>query len=236
MDERDIRNLNLPQGSTRPYTVVESISSGEGGDILRTGHSDSQLPNLLSSNFFYPPRYQAAHYSGPLHPHWDPSYWPLTTRPTVLSPEQIPETSIPMTLAPGLSDESLEDGFGAFADNQIRVNGGWPITDRDSLGETHGQSSRVSLQQLEDMPGTHPFEHYPDRGVEAPEFVEFQWIPEMGIARKNRIRDSKQWKCHYDGCNKSYGRRQEAKRHMRDNMRLHRSASSVVSSGPGQRR
>jgi hypothetical protein len=68
------------------------------------------------------------------------------------------------------------------------------------------------------MPGTHPFEHYPDRGVEAPEFGEFQWIPEMGIARssKNRIKGSKQWKCHHDGCNKSYGRRQEAIRHARD--------------------
>ena len=25
----------------------------------------------------------------------------------------------------------------------------------------------VPPQQLEDMPGTHPFEHYPDRGVQA---------------------------------------------------------------------
>ena len=69
------------------------------------------------------------------------------------------------------------------------------------------------------MPSTHPFEHYPpDRRVEAPEFVELQWIPELGIApsSKNRKRGFKQWKCHYGGCNKSYGRRQEAIRHMRD--------------------
>jgi hypothetical protein len=43
-------------------------------------------------------------------------------------------------------------------------------------------------------------------------------FPEMGIARssKNGTKGSKQWKCPHDGCNKSYGRRQEARRHMRD--------------------
>ena len=42
----------------------------------------------------------------------------------VLSPERIPETRVPMTLAPGLSDEDLEQEFRAFADDQIRANGG----------------------------------------------------------------------------------------------------------------
>jgi hypothetical protein len=41
-----------------------------------------------------------------------------------------------MTLAPGLSDESLEDGFGAFADNQIRVNGGW-VSEHGGGGKKH---------------------------------------------------------------------------------------------------
>jgi hypothetical protein len=68
------------------------------------------------------------------------------------------------------------------------------------------------------LEGTHLFEHHPDRKAETQEFGEFQLIPEMGIARssKNRKKGSKQWKCHHDGCNKSYGRRQEARRHMRD--------------------
>jgi hypothetical protein len=74
----------------------------------------------------------------------------------------------------------------------------------------HGQSSRVSPQ-----PGTHPFQHHPDRKAEAPEFG---WIPEMESmpSSKNRIMGSKNWPCHHDGCNKSYGQCQEAIRHMRD--------------------
>jgi hypothetical protein len=71
-----------------------------------------------------PPSIQAGYYSGPLHPHCDSSYWPSTTRPMVLSPEHIPETSVPMTLAPGLSDNDLEQDIRAFADDQIRANGG----------------------------------------------------------------------------------------------------------------
>ena len=182
------------------------------------------------------------------------------TIPTVPSPEQIPETTVPMTQSPGLSH--LEDEFRAFSDDQIRANGGRvserrgeekeaPANNRrnqpttyqeDSFGGTnspfdqgsrndmqlrnpnlysnacHGQSSHVSPQQLEDMSGTHPFEHCPDRRVQAPEFGEFQWIPERGIARssKNRIRGSKKWPCDHGGCDKRYGRRQEAIRHMRD--------------------
>ncbi|KAF8485160.1 hypothetical protein DFH94DRAFT_266055 [Russula ochroleuca] len=174
MEERGVQNLNLPQGSTEPYTAVEFISSGEGIDISQIEHSGSQLPNLLSNNFFHPPCNQAAHYGGPLHPHWDPSYWPLTTRPTVLSPEQISETSVPMTLAPGLSDENSGNEFRTFADDQIRANGGRPITDQeDFLGGTHDQLSRISPQQLEDMRGTH-------------EFGELQWIPEMESRRVPR--------------------------------------------------
>jgi hypothetical protein len=104
------------------------------------------------------------------------------------------------------------------------------ITDQDDFpGGTHGQSARVSLQQLEDMPSTHPFEHYPpDRRAEVPEFVEFQWIPEMGIAPSSKKRGSKQWKCLHDGCNKSYGRRQETLRHMRDKHEISRKCESLL--------
>ena len=50
------------------------------------------------------------------------------------------------------------------------------------------------------------------------ELGEFQWIPETGIAPSSddRIRGSREWPCHHVGCNKSYGRRQEAIRHTRD--------------------
>ncbi|KAF8485163.1 hypothetical protein DFH94DRAFT_266270 [Russula ochroleuca] len=92
MEEQDV----YPLGSSEPYTAVESIISGERIDIPRMGQSDSQLPNLLCCDFFYPSWNQAAHYS-PLHPDWDPLHWLSTTRPTVISPEQIPETSVPMT-------------------------------------------------------------------------------------------------------------------------------------------
>jgi hypothetical protein len=70
------------------------------------------------------PSIQAGYYSGPLHPQCDSSYWPSTTKPMALSPEYIPETSVPMTLAPGLSYDDLEQDFRAFADDQIRANGG----------------------------------------------------------------------------------------------------------------
>jgi hypothetical protein len=68
---------------------------------------------------------QAAHYS-PLHPDWDPLHWLSTTRPTVISPEQIPETSVPVTLPPRLCDENFGVEFRAFADDQIRANGSTP--------------------------------------------------------------------------------------------------------------
>ena len=81
-----------------------------------------------------------------------------------------------------------------------------------------GQSSRVSPQQLEYVPGAHPFETRLDRKVEAPELGEFQWSLEMGVARssEDRVMGSKEWPCLHDGCNKRYRRRQEAVRHMRD--------------------
>ncbi|KAH9999551.1 hypothetical protein BJV77DRAFT_1122950 [Russula vinacea] len=83
---------------------------------------------------------------------------------------------------------------------------------------SQGQSSRVSPQQLEYVPGAHPFEPGLDRKAEAPDFGKFQWIPEMGVAQssEDRMMDSKEWPCPHDGCNKRYRRRQEAVRHMRD--------------------
>ncbi|KAH9983985.1 hypothetical protein BJV77DRAFT_219538 [Russula vinacea] len=156
----------------------------------------------------------------------------------VLSSEQFPEASVPIPLPPGLSDENLGD---SPAGDQIRANRsttGRPVSDQeDFLGRTnppfdqgngndlhhanlfttssYGQLSCVSPQQLE---GTHPFGHHLDRRVEALELGEFQWIPETGIAPSSddRIRGSREWPCHHVGCNKSYGRRQEAIRHTRD--------------------
>jgi hypothetical protein len=62
----------------------------------------------------------------PLHPYWEPWHSLLATRPTVLSPEQIPKTRVPIPLAPGSSDENLGDLFRAPADDQIRANGSTP--------------------------------------------------------------------------------------------------------------
>ena len=82
----------------------------------------------------------------------------------------------------------------------------------------HDQSLCVSPQQLEYVPGAHPFEPRLDRKVEAPDFGIFQWIPEMGVAQSSEdtMMGSKLWPCPHDGCNKRYRRRQEAVRHMRD--------------------
>ena len=67
------------------------------------------------------------------------------------------------------------------------------------------------------MPGTHSFEHHPGQRVEVPEFGEFQ-SSEIEITQdsENNEMDSKEWPCHYDGCDKSYGRRQEVIRHIRE--------------------
>jgi hypothetical protein len=62
----------------------------------------------------------------------------------------------------------------------------------------------MSPQQLEYLPGIHPFE--------APGNLEI----EIAQNSKNRVMSSKEWPCHHDGCNKTYGRPQEVKRHMRD--------------------
>jgi hypothetical protein len=83
---------------------------------------------------------------------------------------------------------------------------------------SHGQSSHVSPQQLEYLPGARPFEHHPGQRADAPEFGEFQWIPEIKFAQssKNRVKGFKEWPCHHNGCNESYRRRQEVIRHIRD--------------------
>jgi hypothetical protein len=87
-----------------------------------------------------------------------------------------------------------------------------------------GQSPHmISPQQLVYIPGTHPnspIEHHPDQRVEAPESSGFQRIPEMGTAQGSNLRirliGSKEWPCDRDGCNKSYGRPQEVRRHVRE--------------------
>jgi hypothetical protein len=54
--------------------------------------------------------------------------------------------------------------------------------------------------------------------AEAPESSGLQRIPEMETAQGSRIRliGSKKWPCDRDGCNKSYGRPQEVRRHVRE--------------------
>jgi hypothetical protein len=79
------------------------------------------------------PSPQATHYRVPLHPYWEP--WPLMTEPTVLPPEQIPEASVQMALAPGMSDDNWGDEFRAFVDDQIRANGSTPGQVSDCCGE-----------------------------------------------------------------------------------------------------
>ena len=66
------------------------------------------------------------------------------------------------------------------------------------------------------MQGTHakwPFEYPPSKRV-----GEFQRIPGFEIAQggENRLMGPKKWPCHYDDCNKSYRRRQEIIRHIKD--------------------
>jgi Zinc finger, C2H2 type len=68
---------------------------------------------------------------------------------------------------------------------------------------------------LEYTSGTHSFEHHSGQRVEVPEFGEFQFS-EITQDFKNNEMDSKEWPCHYDGCDKSYGRRQEVIRHIRE--------------------
>ncbi|KAF8485165.1 hypothetical protein DFH94DRAFT_815352 [Russula ochroleuca] len=213
MEGRDIQFLNLPRGSSEPHSAVNRISLGERMDAPRIGHSDLQLPNF--SDFHS----QATHYRVPLHPYWEP--WPLMTEPTVLPPEQIPEASVQMALAPGMSDDNWGDEFRAFVDDQIRANGstpGQPITDReDSLRGTnssldqgngndvqlrnhnifstashrsHGQSSYVSPQQMEDLPDTHRYEQRLGQGVEAPEFGKFRGTPKIEIVQRSKDRSS----------------------------------------------
>ena len=62
------------------------------------------------------------------------------------------------------------------------------------------------------MPGTHPkssFEH---------QFPELGDFSEMAIAQgsENSVMGSKRWPCYHYGCNRSYGRLQDVKRHIRD--------------------
>ena len=124
MGEQDFQNLNLPQCFNEPYTTAECISSAERMDTPRIGHSDTPLP-IRSS-------YQVA-YNGAPH-HWQPSYWPLATMPTVPSPERIPEVDVQTTLDTSIRGNS-GDGFRASGDDQIRDNGsrpGW-------VSELHGK-------------------------------------------------------------------------------------------------
>ena len=109
MGEQDFQNLNLPQCFSEAYTTAECIPSAEWMDTPRIGHSDTPLP-IWSSN-------QVAHNGAPHH--WQPSYWPLVTRPTVPSPERIPEVDVQTTLDPSIRGIS-GDGFRAFGDEQIR--------------------------------------------------------------------------------------------------------------------
>jgi hypothetical protein len=71
------------------------------------------------------------------------------------------------------------------------------------------------------MPNTHSessFELHPGQRIEAPEIGESQWIPEIEIVQspKNSVMGSKEWPCQHDGCDKSYGRRPEVRRHIRE--------------------
>ena len=43
---RRVQNLNIPQGSSEPYSAFESTPFGVRIDTPRIGHLDSQLPNL----------------------------------------------------------------------------------------------------------------------------------------------------------------------------------------------
>ena len=56
MEARDVQNLNLPLGFSEPqlHTAVECNTFGESIHTPRIRHSDSQRPNLLSCNYFYP--------------------------------------------------------------------------------------------------------------------------------------------------------------------------------------
>jgi hypothetical protein len=71
------------------------------------------------------------------------------------------------------------------------------------------------------MSDTYPessFEHHTGQIVEAPGLGKFQWIPEIIIAQssENSVMGSKEWPCQHDGCDKSYGRRPEVRRHVRE--------------------
>jgi hypothetical protein len=62
------------------------------------------------------------------------------------------------------------------------------------------------------MPDTHPFKYHPGQRVEATESGGL----EIAQDSKNNVMSSKEWPCHYDGCDSIYGRHQEVKRHIRE--------------------
>ncbi|KAF8485164.1 hypothetical protein DFH94DRAFT_266342 [Russula ochroleuca] len=202
MEEQDVQNLNLPQGSSEPHTAVESISFTVWIDSPRIRYSDSQPPNWFWCDYLHPLCNEAAHYMVPLHPYWEPWHSLLATRPTVPSPEQISETSAQTSFVPGMSDGNLGDELRASADDQIHAN-----------GSTFGQL----ISDQEDSPNS-PSDQWDGNGVQLLDVPNFQWISETGSApsSKNGRQNSKEWPCGYKGCNKRYGRRQEAFRHMRD--------------------
>jgi len=79
---------------------------------------------------------------------------------------------------------------------------------------SYGHLSHVSPRQLGHILDTHPespFEHHPGQEVEGPEPGKSQQIPEIEMAQS-----SKRWFCPRDGCDESYGRSQDVRRHIRE--------------------
>ena len=58
----------------------------------------------------------------------EPQYWEL-------SPGQILEAGVPVTLAPGTSDGNLGDEVRAFADDRVHANGSRPGRVSERCGE-----------------------------------------------------------------------------------------------------
>jgi hypothetical protein len=85
---------------------------------------------------------QAAHHSFIWHPDCGPWYWPRA-----LSPGQISEVGVHMTLAPGMSEDGkLGDNIRTFREDQICASGSLPRPGR--VSERRGGKKHTHLLTL----------------------------------------------------------------------------------------
>ncbi|KAH9989404.1 hypothetical protein BJV74DRAFT_885219 [Russula compacta] len=245
MEARDIENLNLSQGFGEPPAciVIGSVPLVAWTDRRRIGDWQSQdlyIPSLPA------PRHQTTHFDVLDAMHLEPWSWVPTSELAGLSPGQIPETGSHLTPVSDRSHGNFWDEIRVFQIHVNGSRPNLHIADQDvSLRPTedhlpglsaysqfirgnnarlcdpnrcsnvlHGQPSGVSPQQLEY--GTYsisPFQHHPGQTIDS-EFTRPPRVLEAEAVHRGKGAPQ-EWFCR--DCGKNYGRRQELKRHRRDN-------------------